>query len=67
MPMVDTRPCSEVTHVSPVFMSMKQPVPYVFLVHPGVKQQCPNSDACWSPATPVMGGPYVMISFETLP
>jgi len=40
---------------SPVFISRKQPVPYVFLHSPGSKQPCPNNAACWSPATPAMG------------
>ncbi len=30
----------------PVFMSMKQPVPYVFLTMPGEKQHWPNRAAC---------------------
>ena len=31
---------------SPVFISKKQPVPYVFLTWPFLKQHCPNSAAC---------------------
>ena len=30
----------------PVFISKKQPVPYVFFARPGAKQPCPNSAAC---------------------
>jgi hypothetical protein len=40
---------------SPVLISMKQPVPYVFFTMPGVTQRCPKSAACWSPATPLIG------------
>jgi hypothetical protein len=29
--------------LSPVCMSMKQPVPYVFFTIPGLMQRCPNS------------------------
>ena len=35
---VVTSPCSLSIAVSPVFMSKKQPVPYVFFASPGVKQ-----------------------------
>src|SRR5436190_13354970 len=41
----------------PAFINIKQPVPYVFLTMPGWKQHCPNSAACWSPATPAIGIP----------
>ena len=40
---------------SPVCISMKQPVPYVFLAMPGAWHACPNKAACWSPAMPVIG------------
>src|SRR5256886_517769 len=39
----------------PVFMSMKQPVPYVFFTMPGWVHAWPNSAACWSPAIPAIG------------
>ncbi len=39
----------------PVFMSMKHPVPYVFLAMPGLVHACPKSAACWSPAMPAIG------------
>lgn len=52
---VVSRPCAEAIARVPVFISMKQPVPYVFLAMPGSKQACPNSAACWSPATPRIG------------
>src|SRR3989441_12748317 len=39
----------------PVFMSMKQPVPYVFFTIPGWVHAWPNSAACWSPAMPAIG------------
>ena len=67
MPMVETNPWLERTALSPVFMSTKQPVPYVFLADPSSKQQWPKNAACWSPATPVMGGVCVIISLETRP
>jgi hypothetical protein len=41
----------------PVFWSMKQPVPYVFLVRPASVHSCPKSAACWSPAMPAIGTP----------
>ncbi len=44
--MVETSPHVDVITSSPVFMSIKQPVPYVFLAWPGSKQQWPNSAAC---------------------
>jgi hypothetical protein len=34
----------------PMFIIMKQPVPYVFFVIPGSVHICPNKAACWSPA-----------------
>ena len=40
---------------SPVFISKKQPVPYVFLTLPSSKQVCPNKAHCWSPAIPAIG------------
>ena len=33
-------------------MIIKQPVPYVDLIDPGLKQACPIVAACWSPAIP---------------
>ena len=48
-------PRSEKTGLSPVFISTKQPVPYVFFAMPLSKQHCPNSAACWSPAMPAIG------------
>src|SRR2546430_12339614 len=39
----------------PVFMSMNQPVPYVFFTMPGWVHAWPNSAACWSPAMPAIG------------
>ena len=39
---------------SPVFISMKPPVPNVFFASPGVKQVWPKSAACWSPAAPAI-------------
>ncbi len=39
----------------PAFDSTNDPVPYVFLPRPGSRQRCPNSAACWSPATPDTG------------
>ncbi len=53
--MVVKSPCVEKTGLFPVFIKRKQPVPYVFLALPAVKQFCPNNADCWSPATPVMG------------
>ena len=42
---------------APVFISMKQPVPYVFLTRPGFVHIWPNSAAYWSPAIPAIGTP----------
>ena len=53
--MVVTRPFFDSWIFVPVFISMKQPVPYVFFAMPGLKQFCPKSAACWSPAAPAMG------------
>ncbi len=39
----------------PRFTSTNEPVPYVFLLIPGVKQAWPKSAACWSPAMPLTG------------
>ena len=47
------RPARDVT--PPRFTSTNEPVPYVFLLVPGVKHACPNSAACWSPAMPLTG------------
>ncbi len=54
---VASSPPLEAIAVAPVFMSRKQPVPYVFLAIPGSKQAWPKSAACWSPATPAIGTP----------
>ena len=53
--MVVTRPFLLWKISVPVFISRKQPVPYVFFASPGAKQVCPKSAACWSPAHPAMG------------
>ena len=58
--MVVTRLFCDTGACSPVFMSRKQPVPYVFFAWPGSKQHWPNSADCWSPATPRMGMPAGM-------
>ena len=50
-----TSPFLENTGFSPVFIRRKHPVPYVFFASPPVKQVCPKSAACWSPAAPAMG------------
>jgi len=52
---VVSSPCFDGIARSPVFISMKQPVPYVFFAIPGSKHPCPNSAACWSPAAPAIG------------
>ena len=39
-------PLFEKTGFSPVFISRKHPVPYVFFASPAEKQHCPNSAAC---------------------
>ncbi|MNE70480.1 hypothetical protein D3C80_1662710 [compost metagenome] len=44
--MVVSRPFSDVMAFVPVFISMKQPVPYVFFVLPGWKAFWPNNAAC---------------------
>ena len=62
------------TGVSPVFISIKQPVPYVFFTSPRAKHVWPNRAACWSPAAPAMGisappmraAPYTMLESQTL-
>src|SRR5690625_5335062 len=41
--------------LSPVFMIIKQPVPYVFLTIPDSMHLCPNRADCWSPAIPAIG------------
>ena len=53
--MVVSSPAWEATGLLPVFISTKQPVPYVFLAMPSAKQHWPNRAACWSPAMPAMG------------
>ena len=52
---VVTSPFFEDTGISPVFISRKQPVPYVFLASPALKHVWPKSAACWSPAAPAIG------------
>src|SRR5256885_3921782 len=52
---VVSRLCLDVIGFVPVFISMKQPVPYVFFTMPGWVHAWPNSAACWSPAMPAMG------------
>src|SRR4029450_10116790 len=54
---VVTSPFDEATGAAPGLSSMKHPVPYVFFAAPGVRHACPNSAACWSPATPAIGTP----------
>ena len=54
-PTVVISPELEFTRSLPVLTSAKHPVPYVFFADPGSKQHWPNSDACWSPATPAIG------------
>ena len=53
--MVVSSPSWEATGLLPVFISTKQPVPYVFFAIPSEKQHWPNRAACWSPAIPAMG------------
>ncbi len=43
--------------MSPVFITMKVPVPYVDLVSPSEKQVWPNRAACWSPSAEATGMP----------
>src|SRR5699024_2417500 len=43
---VVSSPFFDLTGVSPVFINMKQPVPYVFLTMPSSKHACPNKAAC---------------------
>ena len=52
---VVSRPLSECTGSSPVLISMKLPVPYVFLAWPTSKHAWPKVAACWSPRMPVIG------------
>src|SRR6266566_151449 len=52
---VVSRLCLDAIGLVPVFMSMKQPVPYVFFTMPGWVHAWPNSAACWSPAMPAIG------------
>ena len=65
--MVVTRLCFDAHASCPVCMSRKQPVPYVFLASPALKQHCPNSAACWSPATPQMGTPCAVPGLAVRP
>ena len=53
--LVASSPFCDCWKLPPVFISRKQPVPYVFLAMPSRKQAWPKSAACWSPATPAMG------------
>ena len=53
--MVDNIPFSDLIKSLPVFIRTKHPVPYVELTIPLLIQCCPNKEACWSPATPVIG------------
>src|SRR5205809_2278283 len=53
--MVVIRPDEDMCASGPVFIKTNDPVPYVFLVAPGVKQAWPNNAACWPPAIPEMG------------
>src|SRR5574344_1203614 len=48
----------------PVFMSIKQPVPYVVLTSPRLKHPCPKRAACWSPMHDAMGtsNPHTFLS-----
>ena len=43
--------------LSPVFISMNVPVPYVDLASPSAKQVWPNRAACWSPSAEATGMP----------
>ena len=43
---VVNKPCFDSTGRSPVFISRKHPVPYVFLASPARKHVCPTSAAC---------------------
>ena len=52
---MDRSPAAERTTAGPVLASTNDPVPYVHLVSPGLKQAWPNSAACWSPAMPATG------------
>ena len=53
--MVVNRPFLLSIIFSPVFIKRKHPVPYVFFTSPALKQVCPNSAHCWSPAIPEIG------------
>ena len=53
--MVVSRLFAEAIGFSPLFISRKHPVPYVFFTDPGSTHICPNRAACWSPAIPAMG------------
>jgi hypothetical protein len=59
--LVAIRPFAEGSKRSPVFISMKQPVPYVFLTCPGRKHAWPKSALCWSPQAPpiAIGAPKI--------
>ena len=52
-----TRPLTLRTDLLPVFMSVKQPVPYVFFAWPGTMHAWPSRAAAWSPALPQTGMP----------
>ena len=65
--MVDKRPCSLRTILSPTFISIKQPVPYVFLTMPFSRHACPNKEACWSPAMAATGIGRPRIAGSSMP
>jgi len=50
-----TRPSGGGRVLFPIFIMMEEPVPYVALAMPGLKQCCPNSAAWESPINPAMG------------
>ena len=52
---------------APVFRSRNAPVPYVFLLVPAAQHPCPNSAACWSPATPRIGISWPRCSAAAMP
>ena len=60
-------PLDELILSFPVFVSKKQPVPYVHLVSPGLTQNWPKSAACWSPAIPVIGNDILNNFLSVLP
>ena len=52
---VDTSPFCDLMSWSPVFMSMKAPVPKVDFAIPFSKEAVPKSDDCWSPIAAAIG------------